>query len=310
MNKILITGSNGLLGTAFKSVLGFNDPNIVYHSRDLFDLRDALATKIYIKDQIENNGVDTIIHAAAIVGGIQANLQENERFLTDNVLINNNIINSALENKVDNFVNILSTCIFPAENIKYPLTKDQIDLGPPHPSNSGYAYAKRLSGHQTKILGEAIGKNWFSVIPPNLYGKNDNFNHTTSHLVGGLIHRAYIAKKNNTKLTIWGDGSPLRQFLYSEDLARIVIEAIGEWKSNDHYMVVNPNEMSVMEIANIICDEFGIDKNNIDFDLTKPKGQFRKPADSDVSEYSFKPFKEGIKETVEWFKENYEKART
>jgi GDP-L-fucose synthase len=304
--KILVTGSGGLLGQAFKKVLG---PGHVYHTREDADLRDPIATHKYLSKEVSNNGVDTIIHAAAIVGGLQANLDGNDRFFSENLEINNNVLNSAFSLKVDNFVNVLSTCIFPHSGITYPLTKEQIDIGPPHPSNSGYAYAKRLGGYQTKILGEVLNKNWFSVVPTNLYGPNDNFNLRTSHLVAGMIHRAYLAKQNGEKFVVWGDGSPLRQFIFAEDLARMILWALDNWNSNDHFMAVNDTEMSVMEVAEIVCQELEISQDDIVFDPDKPKGQFRKPAKSDLPNFGFKPFREGIRETIEWLKENYDKAR-
>ena len=304
--KILVTGSTGLLGNAFQKVLGSEH---VFHTRKDADLLDVKATTEYLTYQVKENGVDTIIHSAAIVGGLQANIDGNDRFFSENLEINSNVLNACFGLKVDNLVNILSTCIFPYEGITYPLTKDQIDLGPPHPSNPGYAYAKRLGGHQTKILGEVLGKNWFSVVPTNLYGPHDNFNLRTSHLVAGMIHRAYLCKKNNEKFTIWGDGSPLRQFIYAEDLANMILWALENWKSNDHFMAVNPEELSVMDVANIICSIMEIPSEDIIFDPDKPKGQFRKPAATDLDEFTFKPFVDGIKETIEWLQTNYDKAR-
>lgn len=304
--KILVTGANGLLGNSFRKILG---NNAVFHTRKDADLLDPIATHNYLSDQVEKNGVDTIIHAAAVVGGLQANLDGNNRFFTENFQINSNVLSSAFDLGVKNLVNVLSTCIFPHEGITYPLTKDQIDLGPPHPSNSGYAYAKRLGGHQTKILGEAGSRNWFSVVPTNLYGPHDNFNMRTSHLVAGMIHRAYLAKKNGEKFLVWGDGSPLRQFIYSDDLARMILWALDNWESKDHLMSVNEEELSVLEVAHIICEKLKIPKEDIIFDPDKPKGQFRKPAKSDFPEFEFTPFKDGISTTVDWFIENYNNSR-
>lgn len=304
--KILVTGSSGLLGNAFVKILG---PNHVFHTRKDADLLDPKATHEYLSHQVRENGVDTIIHSAAIVGGLQANLDGNDRFFSENFEINSNVLKSAFDLGVDNFVNVLSTCIFPHENITYPLTKEQIDAGPPHPSNAGYAYAKRLGGHQTKILGEVLGKNWFSVVPTNLYGPHDNFNLRTSHLVAGMMHRAYLSKLNGEKFTIWGDGSPLRQFIYAEDLANMILWALDNWKSNEHFMAVNEEELSVMDVANIICEVLEIPDEDIVFDASKPKGQFRKPAKSDLPDFNFKPFEEGVRETIEWLINNYDKAR-
>lgn len=304
--KILVTGANGLLGNSFRSVLGQEH---IFHTREQADLLNPSQTHSYLEYQCRENGVDTIIHAAAVVGGLQANLDGNNRFFIENFQINSNVLSSAFDLGVKNLVNVLSTCIFPHEGITYPLTKDQIDLGPPHPSNSGYAYAKRLGGHQTKILGEAGSRNWFSVVPTNLYGPHDNFNMRTSHLVAGMIHRAYLAKKNGEKFLVWGDGSPLRQFIYSDDLARMILWALDNWESKDHLMSVNEEELSVLEVAHIICEKLKIPKEDIIFDPDKPKGQFRKPAKSDFPEFEFTPFKDGISTTVDWFIENYNNSR-
>lgn len=304
--KILVTGANGLLGNSFRKILG-NDA--VFHTRKDADLLDPIATHNYLSNQVEKNDVDTIIHAAAVVGGLQANLDGNDRFFNENIKINNHVLSSSFDLGVKNLVNVLSTCIFPHEGITYPLTKDQIDLGPPHPSNAGYAYSKRLGGHQTRILGEAGSRNWFSVVPTNLYGPHDNFNMRTSHLVAGMIHRAYLSKKNNEKFLVWGDGSPLRQFIYADDLAKMILWSLDNWKSKDHLMAVNEEELSVLEVAHVICEKFGIPLEDIIFDQDKPKGQFRKPAKSDLPKFQFTPFREGISNTVDWFIENYNQSR-
>ena len=304
--KILVTGSSGLLGNSFKKLLGNNH---VFHTRKDADLLDPKSTNEYFNYQVKENGVDTIIHCAAVVGGLQANLDGNDRFFRENLHINSNVMNCSFDLGVENFVNVLSTCIFPHEGITYPLTKDQIDLGAPHPSNAGYAYSKRLGGHQTKVLGKVLGKNWFSVVPTNLYGPFDNFNLRTSHLVAGMIHRAYLSKKNNEKFVVWGDGSPLRQFIYADDLARMIMWALENWKSGDHFMAVNEDELSVLEVAHVICEKFQIPEEDIVFDPSKPKGQFRKPAKSDLPQFDFTPFKDGISETVDWLINNYNTAR-
>ena len=140
--KILITGSNGLLGSALKKILGKDH---IYHTRKDCDLLDFKKTLAYIKDKVENEGVDTIIHAAARVGGVKANMENNELFFKENYYISNNVLKSAYELDIKNFINVLSTCIFPDKNVIYPLTPDQIDKGMPHPSNYGYAYAKQKS---------------------------------------------------------------------------------------------------------------------------------------------------------------------
>ncbi len=304
--KILVTGSNGLLGSSIKKILGSGH---IYHTRKNCDLLNYDDTFTFFKNCVEEFGVDTIIHCAALVGGVKVNSENNQKFFYENYLINSNTMKCAYELKIKNFVNVLSTCIFPDKEVIYPLTPSQIDLGRPHDSNYGYSYAKRLSGFETKIFRNVLNSNWISVIPTNLYGPNDNFNLDDSHLIPGMIHRAYLSKKNNTDFTVWGDGKPLRQFLYSEDLANLILWSLDKWNSPEYCMIVNPIEYSIMDIAKIVTKKFNIPDNKIVFDPTKPSGQFRKPAMTDIHHYKFTPIEEGINKTIDWFIDNYELIR-
>jgi GDP-L-fucose synthase len=305
--KVLVTGSNGLVGTALKEILGDNH---IYHTKNDVNLLDPILTNEYITYHTKNSGIDTIIHCAAKVGGIEANSNNNDGFFRENHIISNNVIYSAFENKIPNFVNLLSTCIFPDKNITYPLTADQIDLGAPHSSNYGYSYAKRLSGYQTKIFRQLTGLNWISVVPTNVYGPHDNFHPDHSHMIPGIIHRAYNCKENNEDFVIWGDGSPLRQFIHSKDLAKVILWSIDNWNNDDPFMAVNDNEHSVMDIVKIVTKKFGIDDDKLIFDKTKPRGQFRKPAKSDIpKDYGYIDIEQGINETIDWFINNYKTLR-
>ena len=304
--KVLVTGSNGLLGQSLRKVLGNGH---VYHTRKDVDLTNYEETFKFFEDKILNEGVNTVIHTAAKVGGVNSNMNNNQSFFKDNYVINSNVIKVCSILKVENFVNILSTCIFPHENITYPLTSEQIDNGVPHPSNYGYSYAKRLSGYETQIFRNVLNKNWYSVVPTNLYGPYDNFNLEDSHLIPGMIHRAYLAKQNNEKFVIWGDGSPLRQFVYSEDMAKLIVWSLNNWNSEKHCMMIDETEVSVMDVARIISEKFGFNENDLIFDETKPKGQFRKPAASDIKDFKFKPIRDGINEPIDWFIKNYENIR-
>ena len=305
--KVLITGSNGLVGTALKDILGDGH---VYHTRQDVDLTDEKKTKDYIKYHVQHSGVDTIIHCAAKVGGVPAKSMNNQHFFMENYLINNNILKSAFENQIPNFVNLLSTCIFPDTNITYPLTADQIDKGAPHPSNYGYSYAKRLAGYETNIFKNLTGLNWINIVPTNVYGPSDNFHLEHSHMIPGMIHRAFLSKKNNEKFVVWGDGSPLRQFIHSKDLAKNILWALENWKEDRHFMAINEYEYSVMDMVKVIGKKYGIDKDDLVFDSTKPRGQFRKPAKTDIpKDYKFISIEDGISETIDWFIKNYETLR-
>jgi GDP-L-fucose synthase len=307
MKKILVTGSNGLVGSALKSILGETH---IYHTKEEVDLLDNKKTLDYITHHVKNNGVDTIIHCAAKVGGVQANMKNNKKFFLENFVINNNIIESAFRNEVPNFVNLLSTCIFPDKNIVFPLTPEQIDNGEPHFSNHGYSYAKRLSGYETNMVNKVLGSNWVSVIPTNVYGEYDNFHLEEGHMIPAMIHRAYLAKKNKEKMVIWGDGSPLRQVIYSQDLANLILWSLENWKNELPFMAINKDEHSILEIAKIICNYFEIPEEDLIFDDTKPMGQFRKPAISNVPDtFNFTDLNLGIEKTIDWFINNYKNIR-
>lgn len=307
MKKYLITGSDGLVGSALKKILGDNH---VYHTRKDAELTDRKQTLDYINYQVKHNGVDTIINCAAKVGGVQANMKNNKGFFIDNFLLNNNVIEASFKNEIPNFVNILSTCIFPDENITYPLTANQINNGAPHHSNHGYAYAKRLAGYETNIVKNVLNSNWVSVIPTNVYGRHDNFHLEEGHMIPAMIHRAYLANKNKEKMVIWGDGSPLRQIIYSDDLAKLILWSLENWEDEEPFMAINPNEITILEIAKEICKNFNINDDDLIFDSEKPKGQHRKPAASNApSEFKFTELSDGIKETINWFLENYPNVR-
>ena len=307
MKKVLVTGSNGLVGSALKKILG---PEHVYHTKDDVDLLDPKKTMDYITYHVKHSDVDTVIHCAAKVGGVQANMKDNKGFFIENFVINNNIIESSYKNEIPNFVNLLSTCIFPDKNIKFPLTPDQIDNGSPHPSNHGYSYAKRLSGYQTNIIKKVLNSNWVSVIPTNVYGTNDNFHLEDGHMIPSMIHRAYLSKQRSEKMVVWGDGSPLRQVIYSEDLAKLIIWSLNNWTSDEPFMAINPIENSILDIAKIICNTFDIKDEDVIFDSTKPMGQYKKPAITNAPvDFEFKNLNKGIKDTVEWFIQNYKEVR-
>jgi GDP-L-fucose synthase len=305
--KVLVTGSNGLVGSSLKKILGENH---IHHTRQDVDLTDEKLTKEYISYHIKHSGVDTIINCGAKIGGVQANILDNETYFSQNYIISNNVINAAYENNIKNFVNFSSTCIFPDKEVTYPLTPDQINMGDPHPSNRGYAYSKRLSGYQTRMLRLYTGNNWISVIPANVYGPHDNFHPDYSHIIPGIIQRAYHHKYKNEDFIVWGDGSPLRQFIHTEDLAKNILWAIENWNSDVPFMAVPEQEHSVMDIVNIVIKKFEINPDKIIFDSTKPKGQFKKTAKSDIpKDYKYIDLEQGINETIDWFIENYKIAR-
>jgi len=302
MSNILITGGNGLLGSPLVKNLNAD----TFSSKECDLITDSLET--YINDRYKENIPNTIIHCAAKVGGVGANLNNNLQFFKDNTKIDYNVLTSCLELNIENIVTILSTCVFP-DIVEYPLTADKLDLGPPHQSNYGYAYAKRLLAYQTKIYRNVIKKNWISIVPTNLYGPKDNFDLENSHLVPALIRKGYEASRSGDNFNVWGDGSPLRQFVYSEDMSPIIEWALNNWNQEKPLMAINEKEYSIKDVVNIVSDRFNIPDSKIIYDTTKPLGQLRKPAKTDVAWFNFTPLEEGINKSIDWFIENYETSQ-
>jgi GDP-L-fucose synthase len=299
MNKILVTGGSGLVGSQFKSK---NYKRISSKDLNLLDQKS-------IKDYLESNKeIDSIIHCAARVGGVKANMEYPAEFTYENLKMNTGIIEEAKNAGIKNLVCFSSTCVFP-DKVEYPLSPDKIHLGPPHPSNYGYAYAKRMADTQIQSYREQYGVNYFSVIPCNIYGPNDNYHLEDAHVVPSLIHKFYLAKERGEDVTIWGSGSPLREFIYSEDVARLVEILLETYKDASPVILSTSNEISIKDLVYLIADIYG-HKGKIIWDTSKPEGQYRKPSDNSVIKelapnFKFTPIEEGLRKSIEWFIENY-----
>ena len=301
-DRILITGGTGLVGFQLKKQL----PN-AYCIGSSIDLRD----KIIVEALFEKIKPTKVIHCAAKVGGLGGNMNYKGEFFYDNIMINTNVIEACRKYNVEKLVCFLSTCIFP-DNVEYPLTEKKIHLGEPHNSNYPYAYAKRMVDIQLQAYREQYGLNYVSVIPTNIYGENDNFNLENGHVIPSLIHKCYLAKQKNEVFRIWGTGKPLREFIHSSDISILTKWALENYEESEPIIFSNSNEVSIKDIALLIAKEF--DYSNIEFEIDKPDGQFRKPSDNSkllkyLPDFKFKPIEEGIKETVEWFVKNYEETR-
>jgi GDP-L-fucose synthase len=307
--KILITGGTGLVGSAIKSISNLyeNYDFVFLSSKDcnLLDFNETFAL-------FEKEKPTFVIHLAANVGGLFKNMKYKVDMLESNLLINLNVLKAAHLMKVKKLVACLSTCIFP-DNTSYPINEEMLHLGPPHNSNDAYAYAKRILEIQCRAYKEQYGDNFVCIIPTNIYGPNDNYHLEDSHVIPGLIHKCYLAKQNNEPFIISGTGKPLRQFIYSEDLAKLTMFVLFNYNHHDSLILsVNPiDEVSIKEIVEIICDKF--DYHNVIWNSNKSDGQYRKTADnSKLKEYidfQFVDIKNGLEKTIDWFVENYDDCR-
>ena len=299
MKKLLVTGGYGLVGSAINADIKIGKN---------FDLRNSVVCNEVFKLYSPTH----VIHCAGKVGGLGGNMNYKGEFFYDNIMINTNVIESSRKNNVKRLITFLSTCIFP-DKIDYPLTESKIHLGPPHPSNDAYAYAKRMAEVQIRTYREQYGLNYTSIIPTNIYGQNDNFSLTQGHVIPMLIHKLYLAQKEKTDFVVWGSGKPVREFIYSKDVAKLTEWAIDNYSESEPIIFTNSKEISIMDLVDLLVKEFNF-KGNVKFDSTKPDGQFRKPSDNSklksyLPDFKFTPIEEGIKETVKWFIENYENAR-
>ena len=302
MERILVTGSTGLVGRCFTGDKFIRS----YHAGcDLTDPRrvDAMFNSVR---------PDAVIHCAAKVGGLQANMTQKGDFFYQNIMMNTNVIESARKSGVKKLISFLSTCVFP-NDVEYPLSPEKIHLGKPHYSNDAYAYAKRMSDIQIQAYREQFGCEYFSVIPTNIYGPGDNYNLQNGHVVPTLIHKFYLAKKNNTPVEIWGTGKPLREFIYSEDVANLTSRLLENYSGSDPVILSTSQEVSIAELAEIIKNSINY-KGKIVYQKEKPDGQFRKPSDNSVikdlfPDFKFTPIEEGIQKSIDWFERNYTEAR-
>lgn len=303
--NLLVTGSDGMVGYALRQ---FAPISAIFISRKDADLTNQEQTnKIFEKYKPTH-----VIHLAAHVGGMGANMTYPGTFFRNNILINTNVLEACKNVGVKKVLSFLSTCIFPDKAL-FPLTEDQLHSGPPHESNFGYAYAKRMLEVQSRAYKKEFGLETLNVVGTNIYGPNDNYSLQNSHVLAALIHKCFLSKQNNEDLVIWGSGKPLREFVLSDDIAKIILHLIENYNGDGIVNLSSGIENSISEIANIIVEEFNFNGKLI-FDSTKSDGQYRKPSDNSklkliLSDFNFTTVDEGISKTINWFTNNYPNIR-
>lgn len=313
--KVLVTGGYGLVGHSLQKIVETcsNTNDFYFLSKSDCDLRDI----DQVNTLFQRIRPDVVVHLASKVGGVYDNLNGNYTYLVDNTRINVNIVDACNRCHVKRLINILSTCIFPDRNVTYPLTSDQLHNGLPHDSNIGYAYSKRVLHLSSSLLSKGGNIQVVNLTPTNLYGEYDNYNLESSHVIPGLIHKIYLSKKKVTPLEIYGSGKAVRQFLYSDDLARVILKFIDlEIDRDEISIIVSPPETSCISIENLIkllCNTFDF-TGTIKYNVTYTDGQLKKTTDNNelvnyLPDFQFTPFKIGIKNTIEFFVKNYNTVR-
>jgi GDP-L-fucose synthase len=311
VSKILITGGSGLVGYGIKANTkkylekypGYEFIFLSSSHCDLTNYNQSLEYFYKLKP-------DYVIHLAAVVGGLFKNINENVEMFEKNMIINMNILKICHKLKIKKLISCLSTCIFP-DNAEYPINENKLHLGPPHYSNEGYSYAKRMLEIHSKLYRNEYNDNFICVIPTNIYGIGDNFNLVDSHVIPGLIHKCYLAKENGKDFLVKGNGKPMRQFIYNKDLGDLILWTLFEYNQKESIIlsVDESDEISIKDVATLIANEFKY-QDKLYFEDNEDTGQYKKTGDNSklrkyLPNYEFTPIEQGLKETINWFKNNY-----
>ena len=313
-SKILIAGANGMVGSAIvRNLESKGYKNIIKGTRQVVDFSYEEETEHFFK----KNKPEYVFVAAAKVGGIMANNNYKADFLTENLRIQTNIIESANRWNVKKLLFLGSSCIYPRLAIQ-PITEDQLMTGALEPTNDAYAIAKIAGIMMCQAYRQQYGFNAISLMPTNLYGPNDNFDLEASHVLPAMIAKFHQGKKiidydaheggfYQPSITLWGDGSAMREFLHVDDLAEACYICMKEYNEEGHINVGTGEDVTIKQLAETIADVVGYDRH-INWDVTKPNGTPRKVLNVDkIKSLGWEPkigLREGIEKTYEWYKAN------
>ena len=301
---IVVAGHSGLVGSAIYELLNSLNEEVVGINSKVVNLLDRKATFDFIND----HKPEIVIDAAAIVGGIGANNSFPVDFISKNLQIQNNLMDASHAANVERFVFLGSSCIYPRE-CPQPIKEEYLLTGPLESTNSAYAIAKIAGIELIKSYRKQFNRRWISLMPTNMYGPRDNFDLTTSHVLPALINRFVTAKRSGAaEVTLWGTGSPKREFLHSRDLASAVLMATEKYDSDVHLNIGTGEDLTIKDLAHLVASLAGF-KGQTLWDATKPDGTPRKVMDvSRLKAMGWNPtisLEDGIQETIRWFEANY-----
>ena len=303
-SRVYVAGNTGLVGSAIVRMLHWKGyTNILSSPSSHWDLRNQSDVERFFRV----NEPEYVYLAAAKVGGIGANADYPGHFIYDNLMIQTNVIHAARKYGVKKLLFLGSSCIYP-KFAKQPITEDQLLTGPLEGSNDAYAVAKIAGIKMCKAYRKQYGFNSICLMPTNLYGPNDNYDLDSSHVLPALIRRFYeAAMLRHGKVTLWGDGSALREFLHVDDLAEASFTCMKDYDSDEIINVGTGKDISIKELAMTVADVIAY-KGDIEWDISKPNGTPRKVLNVDkIKALGWEPkieLKEGIQKTYQLYKEN------
>ncbi|AJG58425.1 GDP-L-fucose synthase [Bacillus cereus] len=300
-SRIYVAGHRGLVGSAILRKLeeqGYT--NLVYKTSKELDLRDPRK----VEEFFQAEKIEYVFLAAAKVGGIVANNQYPADFIRDNLMIQTNVIDSAYRSGVERLLFLGSTCIYP-KLAPQPLKEEYLLTGELEPTNEPYALAKIAGIKMCESYNRQYGTKYISAMPTNLYGRNDNFDLHTSHVLPALIRKFHEAKENNAEFVeVWGTGTPLREFLYSDDLADACVYLMSNYEGNEIVNIGVGEDLSIKELAEKVKATVGF-TGELRFDTSKPDGTPRKLVDvTRINALGWKAttsLDEGLKKAYDWF---------
>lgn len=300
--RVCVTGGAGFLGSYVVEKLQQRDCSSIFIPRSRnYDLRDRKAIRRMYDDARPN----LVIHLAAVVGGIGANLQNPGRFFYDNLIMGAHLIDEAKERGLEKFVVVGTICSYP-KFTPVPFKEDELWESYPEETNAPYGLAKKMLLVQTQAYRQQYNLNSIYLLPVNLYGPRDNFDPASSHVIPALIKKCIDAKKNNERqITVWGTGTPTREFLHADDCAEAILLAAESYNKADPVNLGSGREISIKRLVSLITELTGFD-GEIVWDTTKPDGQPRRCLDTSRAEkeFGFKTridFKTGIRQTIDWY---------
>ena len=294
--RIWVAGHRGMVGSAVVRRLASEDCEVITAGRDVVDLTEQAS----VRDWMAATRPDAIVMAAAKVGGILANDTLPVDFLVQNIQIETNVCTAAHACNVERLLFLGSSCIYP-RLAPQPITEDSLLTGPLEPTNEWYAVAKIAGIRMVQAYRQQYDRDWISAMPTNLYGPGDNYDLQTSHVLPALLRKFHEAKVSGAEsVTLWGTGTPLREFLHADDLADALVFLLQHYSGRDHVNVGSGTEVTIRALAEMIADIVGYEAN-LSFDATKPDGTPRKLMDSsrlhNLGWNRARPLQEGISET-------------
>ena len=306
--KVLVTGGSGMIGQNIKSLGPFREhADFVFLSSKICDLTNREQTLKYFGA----HNFDYIIHLAANVGGLFKNMKQNIEMFSSNIKINENVLEACFKNNIHRGIFVLSSCIYTPKPRHFPMDESMIHEGPPHSSNEGYAYAKRMMELQCRQYNKKYYTKYICLVPVNLYGPYDNFKLGEAHVIPELMHRFHMNKSMiNRDLYVFGTGKPLRQFLYAKDFANIILHILFDIeKTKENIYICCNDEVTILNMVKKLCNVMDIDTERLRFDTTKSDGCIKKTVTNKkflnmYPNFKFTSMEDGLRETYSWFVKN------